>query len=682
MEITQSYTRPSAALLDGDRLRLDLAAEQSRPPVFLEATVRESRAYARAMLALHAVVAGDFRAKTRDHSAYQEWVRQRYLDELPGEMAARSAAMPALLSERDRIARQVATLDRHSRSLQRMIEDPYYFKAMRRYFRWLWDHARDQWMVLDPVVSVHPDGVMFEVFSLDESSYGRVTVPREQLDVFGEMTCGTTNIDFSLSLAREIERVRSYRPAWLQIGAEEVAFATGAGEAFEKKIELPPSWVRGFLQVQSAATYPGIDLSLSAESVAEVLSVLRRQREDHGPRSLRFAFAPGEKPVVTVEPWGVQIPEREHPFAGIESGEIRVWGRRRLLVLASLLPHAEEVRVRLLGTGMPSYWSVTQNGHRFDLGLSGWIGNDWARSARFDRLAATGAAAAGDVERAAGLLAERLRLTPEELATQTEMSRPTAAAALQQLCAAGQAMYDPVQEVYRWRPLLPFPVPPAEEDAHRATARRLVEASAVRWLKPSAAARGGGTDGANKSKSTSRSDLPLTPPLTLTRERSDTPSVTRHQAIVRGERRFEVLLEVDEDGRVRYAQCTCSWHRREKLRKGPCPHLLAAAATLPTSEPDVIGSPTPNTQYPTPRSGSFAGKAIVFTGALVDLTREQAEALVSQGGGHATDTISRNTAFVVVGKRPGSKLARARELGVPVLTEAEFRALLEEGGTS
>ena len=40
--------------------------------------------------------------------------------------------------------------------------------------------------------------------------------------------------------------------------------------------------------------------------------------------------------------------------------------------------------MRLLGTGMPSYWSVSLDGHRFDLGLSGWTQNDWSRSARFE----------------------------------------------------------------------------------------------------------------------------------------------------------------------------------------------------------------------------------------------------------------------------------------------------------
>jgi hypothetical protein len=657
MQIIQSYAHRSAATMEGDRLRLEMAAEQSRPAVFLEAMVRDSLSYARVMLALHAVVSGDYRAKQRDHSAYQEWVQLRYLEELPGEYGVRQARMPSMLVERDALARRIGELERKARSLERKIVDPYYFKAMQRYFRWLWDHAREMWMVLDPVVSVHPDAVLFEVFSRDESSYGRVTVPMEGLDRLGELRCGTTNIDFSLRLAHELGRVRSYRKAWLQIGAGEVSLATRGGDVVEKKIDLPPSWVRGFLQVQSAAATPGIDLTLSAATVAEILSVLQRQREDHGPRSLRFRISPGRVPRIEVEPWGITITEATRRFEGDFDGVIRVWGRRRLLVLASLLPYAEEVRVRLLGTGLPSYWSVFQQGHRFDLGLSGWTGNDWARSARFDMLAATATASPAEIETAAGLLSEQLRLAPAALATAAEMPRETATAALQQLCADGRAMYDPIEGFYRWRPLLAFPFAREDEgDKHLATARRLLAANAVRWRRLSPDA-GRGSPG------------------------SETEPRTRHRAMVHGEKEFEVVLEVDADGRVPYAQCTCSWYRREKLRKGPCPHILAASADLfrieelarPAAGSRAAAGPS------APISQDLAGKTFVFTGTLERYTREEAEVMVQQRGGRAAGSVSRGTSYLVAGLRPGSKLVRARELSVPVLTEAEFEALLGIG---
>jgi len=54
---------------------------------------------------------------------------------------------------------------------------------------------------------------------------------------------------------------------------------------------------------------------------------------------------------------------------------------------------------------------------------------------------------------------------------------------------------------------------------------------------------------------------------------------TRFNARVKGEKTFDVILDVDADGRVVYAQCTCSAYRRDKLRKGPCPHILAVSVT-------------------------------------------------------------------------------------------------------
>ena len=56
------------------------------------------------------------------------------------------------------------------------------------------------------------------------------------LEIFGDVAYGTTNIDFSQSLADELYRVRSYRPAWLKVAQEQVQMSTSAGARLEKKI--------------------------------------------------------------------------------------------------------------------------------------------------------------------------------------------------------------------------------------------------------------------------------------------------------------------------------------------------------------------------------------------------------------------------------------------------------------
>ena len=72
----------------------------------------------------------------------------------------------------------------------------------------------------------------------------------------------------------------------------------------------------------------------------------------------------------------------------------------------------------------------------------------------------------------------------------------------------------------------------------------------------------------------------------------------------------------------------------------------------------------------------LANLTFVFTGALSSMTRPQAEALVRRLGGMASSSVSRLTTYVVAGAAPGSKAAKAKQLGVRILDEAEFKKLV------
>ena len=69
---------------------------------------------------------------------------------------------------------------------------------------------------------------------------------------------------------------------------------------------------------------------------------------------------------------------------------------------------------------------------------------------------------------------------------------------------------------------------------------------------------------------------------------------------------------------------------------------------------------------------------IVVTGTLPTLGRREAETLIEQNGAKASGSVSKKTDYVLYGESAGSKLDKARELGVPLLTEAEFLELLGE----
>lgn len=70
------------------------------------------------------------------------------------------------------------------------------------------------------------------------------------------------------------------------------------------------------------------------------------------------------------------------------------------------------------------------------------------------------------------------------------------------------------------------------------------------------------------------------------------------------------------------------------------------------------------------------GKTIVVTGTLEKLGRKEAEELIKKNGGKSTGSVSKKTDYLVVGANPGSKLAKANELGIPVLTEEQFLQML------
>jgi len=92
---------------------------------------------------------------------------------------------------------------------------------------------------------------------------------------------------------------------------------------------------------------------------------------------------------------------------------------------------------------------------------------------------------------------------------------------------------------------------------------------------------------------------------------------------------------------------------------------LDKAGVRPTAEKRVV------------KSNKLYGKSFVFTGGLASRSREEAGEIVKQHGGSVVGSVSKKTSYVVVGSDPGSKYDKAKELGVAILSEAEFEKLLD-----
>jgi DNA ligase (NAD+) len=111
------------------------------------------------------------------------------------------------------------------------------------------------------------------------------------------------------------------------------------------------------------------------------------------------------------------------------------------------------------------------------------------------------------------------------------------------------------------------------------------------------------------------------------------------------------------------AEAIVDWFSRERNRS--VLEKLRTAGVWPTS----VGT------TPAPSGGPLAGMTFVVTGTLVGFSREGVKEFIEQHGGKVTDSVSRNTSYLVLGEAPGSKLEKAKALGVKIIGEDELRKL-------
>jgi hypothetical protein len=394
----------------------------------------------------------------------------------------------------------------------------------------------------DPVVTVAPDVVFFECFAKDESSYGCLSVSREAFKNPSDAGMGTTNVDYSMALYEHFQTLRSYRPTRLQVDPTGFSVKVESQEDYrEEKIDLPPSWLKGFGQLQAAMGLPARVVELSTESVYSILAYLRRHREKTGPRSIRFSLFPGRPPTITLDPWGVQIISRGKVYNGEQPEEIKIWGRRRLMTLARVLPLAESFEVRLLGTGLPSIWVAYMGEMRFQLALSGWTTNDWTSGANLDLLAGNFNSDPNLTALLDGHLSNVKLASLHDLVQFSGRPKDAVLSALFALAKQGQSIFDFAVGVYRHRPVMPV-------------------ALSEQVVGPDSPELVAGRDLRNRKRI----------------------HITRHEGLAKNKQLMTgkvdgTAVEVifDADGMLGRAKCTCSYFFKNRLRQGPCRHLIA-----------------------------------------------------------------------------------------------------------
>ena len=498
MEVAFAYNQHTTLTTTLNESALDFATNLHRPPVAFQGRVKEPLLLRNLMVALHEVILSDMR-RTQDML---------------------------------RDMRSLMDVGRRKRLL---------------------------WLLLDPVITVHHDQLFFEAFSNDESSYARVSAPFDVFEPAGVVNYGTTNIDFTHTLRDALLDMRSSRRTLFTVGAGGFGVSTNNGGGtvpshFERKVDLPESWLRGFLQVQGAMTMRPWFLEVRPVDLLTIIAYLQEHKARSSPRAIRYELVPDEPVQVVLEPWEERFTLKGTHYQGY-ARTVRLWGRSRLSLLQHVLPYADRVTIAILGRGMPHFYICHCGRYQFTLALSNWVNNEWSGGSTFDLLAPMGAPDAEQVAMVYACLQQHLVATLEHVVDDTGLPATVVETALFQLCRGGRVMYDLATRAYRLRELFATPLDVNnlfQPDPRLATAHRLVAQGKVR------------VDAVTQTQATD-----------VRRQETHANGCVEDETAT-----HEVMVAVDASGRLRFGRCTCPFFQEHLMARGPCEHILALRFVL------------------------------------------------------------------------------------------------------
>jgi len=290
-----------------------------------------------------------------------------------------------------------------------------------------------------------------------------------------------------------------------------------------------------------------VSFELEAIDIANFISVLKRNKERKGPRSIKYILKPNQPIVAVFEPWNIEVVCKQSIYKGETAQEIRVWGRRRILLLERLLPITNKFTVHLLGSGMPSFYTAHLTSQMyFTLGLSGWTANDWTQSSQLDLLAPRTQVPATTMQTIYLELRKNWFANENDLAKTLNLDVTTVNKSLETFTQAGKVIYDLKNKVYRIRELK----------------RDGIDIESLRFSSE--------TDKAAYKLMTHGEVRDLN-----VHEKNDKIVLTSlvsntHKAVV----------VIDKDLKIVDGNCSCDYFYKNKLTKGPCAHLLATRITF------------------------------------------------------------------------------------------------------
>lgn len=573
MKVKYNYASPSMCTGNGNETTLGLSPDLTREEkVSFLGKLKHPLIFRDAMLMLREIVISDTSIKKKErvdffawlegeierrivkHEQYMPQVREELKDnmnELISQIGDKNSEMEKLCKLRDEIKREIDKQDAWRD----------YNNLEKNFWKFLRDRDYNLWFVLDPVITVHKDEVSFEAFSIDESTYGCLSIDINEFELLQEPKLGTTNIDFSYKLAKEIERFRTYNEVNLSVNPEGFSVESGVmPEHVEKKIDLPETWVKGFNQVSAAASLGGIDVTINKTDMYDICSYLRRHKAKESPRYMKWILEPGKNIKILFEPFK-EVLTLKSIYNGEKKREEKIWGRRRWLVMEKIIPLANSFKIRLLGFGMPQFIVADMGSMKMTIGFTSWSSNDWVKGTAFNIMG--GFIGEGNYNKVYELLKEKRALSMDEIFSELkEDSKSACKAGIGMLLKKGEGYYDPINDKVRFRRLISEPLP---EEMYKTTETELNVQEHINEGMDNFTVSVN-DEGEYVFKHSMKTPNPKKGKWKYYR----TPDFDREYDYT------DTEIRIDEDGAITYVKCDC-----KEFKKGarnisePCEHILA-----------------------------------------------------------------------------------------------------------